>query len=150
MQNARHARVTNFTRLLECNPMKLNKRKVHFMNPFKSKARDSRWWRCSAKARFTSIDSKSKEMNWIKFIPRCQWQILLAEMSRNRFLVLLFIGCLTSIVNCKWKWKFPKNGTSISDDEVFAFWTDFQRPIGTYLYTLSSLLKSSEITKAGS
>ncbi|HSP47123.1 MAG TPA: hypothetical protein VLN47_03495, partial [Clostridiaceae bacterium] len=23
---------------------------------------------------------------------------------------------------------------SISDDEVFAFWTDFQRPIGTYLY----------------
>ncbi|WP_159882324.1 dihydrofolate reductase family protein [Paenibacillus puerhi] len=22
----------------------------------------------------------------------------------------------------------------ISDDEVFAFWTDFQRPIGTYLY----------------
>jgi dihydrofolate reductase len=23
---------------------------------------------------------------------------------------------------------------SISDDEVFAFWTDFERPIGTYLY----------------
>lgn len=23
---------------------------------------------------------------------------------------------------------------TISDDEVFAFWTDFQRPIGTYLY----------------
>ncbi len=23
---------------------------------------------------------------------------------------------------------------SISDDELFAFWTDFQRPIGTYLY----------------
>ncbi|MBM6614571.1 dihydrofolate reductase family protein [Desemzia sp. RIT804] len=23
---------------------------------------------------------------------------------------------------------------SISDDEIFAFWTDFQRPIGTYLY----------------
>ncbi|RHW41965.1 deaminase [Neobacillus notoginsengisoli] len=23
---------------------------------------------------------------------------------------------------------------STSDDEVFAFWTDFQRPIGTYLY----------------
>lgn len=23
---------------------------------------------------------------------------------------------------------------SISEDEVFAFWTDFQRPIGTYLY----------------
>ncbi len=23
---------------------------------------------------------------------------------------------------------------SVSDDEVFAFWTDFQRPIGTYLY----------------
>jgi dihydrofolate reductase len=23
---------------------------------------------------------------------------------------------------------------SISDDEVFAFWTEFQRPVGTYLY----------------
>lgn len=23
---------------------------------------------------------------------------------------------------------------SLSDDEIFAFWTDFQRPIGTYLY----------------
>lgn len=23
---------------------------------------------------------------------------------------------------------------SISDDEIFTFWTDFQRPIGTYLY----------------
>ncbi|MBU8917514.1 hypothetical protein BGM25_15870 [Bacillus sp. FJAT-29953] len=23
---------------------------------------------------------------------------------------------------------------TISDDEVFAFWTDFHRPIGTYLY----------------
>ena len=23
---------------------------------------------------------------------------------------------------------------SISDGELFAFWTDFQRPIGTYLY----------------
>jgi dihydrofolate reductase len=23
---------------------------------------------------------------------------------------------------------------TISDDEVFAFWTDFERPIGTYLY----------------
>lgn len=23
---------------------------------------------------------------------------------------------------------------TISDDEEFAFWTDFQRPIGTYLY----------------
>lgn len=30
-----------------------------------------------------------------------------------------------------------KNGNlewSISDDEIFTFWTDFQRPIGTYLY----------------
>lgn len=30
-----------------------------------------------------------------------------------------------------------ENGTiewSISDDELSAFWTDFQRPIGTYLY----------------
>ncbi|MCC3374360.1 hypothetical protein [Cohnella sp. REN36] len=25
---------------------------------------------------------------------------------------------------------------SISDDETYAFWTDFQRPIGTYLYGL--------------
>ncbi|MFD0678456.1 MULTISPECIES: hypothetical protein [unclassified Paenibacillus] len=23
---------------------------------------------------------------------------------------------------------------TISDDEVFAFWTDFERPIGTYLF----------------